>query len=75
MIKERRKPRPIAERAKGPDDKFRCLKCDWQLLDGEGVTHTRPCCPDGLQFDLNHGLTLVGGEWRATVDGGVKHES
>lgn len=59
----RRPPRSASERAAGPDDVIRCSLCDWQLVDGEGVTRTRPCCPEGLKSDLGHGLTLVGGSW------------
>lgn len=33
------------------------------LIGGEGIIRTRPCCPEGLQFDLDHGLTLIGGRW------------
>jgi hypothetical protein len=41
----------------------RCAKCDWQLIDGEGIVKTRPCCVAGLQHDLDQGLTPARKPW------------
>ena len=42
----------------------RCRLCDWELINGEGVSRTRSCCPEGLRHDLDHGLTPDGlGKW------------
>lgn len=62
---QRLPPRSDDERANGPDATWRCRLCDWQVIDGEGVTKPRACCPEGLRFDLDHGLTPDGlGQWR-----------
>lgn len=58
----RRPPRAVDDRK--PDDVVRCRMCDWQLINGEAITRTRPCCPYGLAFDLKRGLTLLGADWR-----------
>jgi len=56
---------PREDRRSEPLDCFcRCRLCDWQILNGEGVTITRRCCAAGLQHDLDHGLTPDGkGIW------------
>ena len=63
-----RKP-PRADRREPLGCFVRCRLCDWQLIGAEGTTTPRACCPEGLRFDLDHGLTPDGlGQWHASAE-------